>query len=156
MEKFTSPSWIHLGYHQVIMKIEDIPEITFRTHECHYEFLVMPFGLTNTPPTFQDHVQHGDRVLKLLVENQLYVKPSKCFFGAQEVEYLGHIVSHEGVKVEPNKIKTIKEYKIPTILRHLQGFISLTRYYFKFVKNHGKITTLLATLLNKDAFFWTP
>ena len=131
------------------MKTEDVSKIIFRTHEGHYEFLVMPFGLTNAPSTFQglmnsifkpflrkfvlvffddiliynkpwkDHVEHVDRVLKLLKEKQLYAKSSKCFFGVQEVEYLGHIVSHEGVKVDPSKIKTIKEWKIPTSIKHM-------------------------------------
>ena len=53
-------------------------------------------------------------MLKLLEEKQLYTKSSECFFGVQEVENLGHIVSHEGVKVDPRKIKAIKEWKIPT------------------------------------------
>ena len=135
----------------------------------------MPFGLTNAPSTFQglmnsifkpflrkfvliffddipiynksweDHVQHVDRVLKLLEVEQLYAKPSKCFFGVHEVEYLGHIVSHEGVKEDPNKIKAIKEWRIPTTLRHLRGFLGLTRYYHKFVKNYGRIVAPLTS-----------
>ena len=67
-------------------------------------------------------------------EKQLYAKTSKCFFGVQEVEYLGHIVSHEGVKVDPNKIKAIKEWKVPTTIEQLRGFLGLTGYYHKFVK----------------------
>ena len=140
---------LHSRYHQIRMKTEDIPKIAFRTHEGHYEFLIMPFGLTNAPSTFQglmnsifkhflrkfvlvffddiliyskswkDHVQHIDRVLNLLKEKQLYEKFSKCFFGVQEVEYLGHIVSHEGVKIDPSKIKSIKEWKIPTSIKGL-------------------------------------
>ena len=55
--------------------------------------------------SWEDHVRHVDKVLQLLKEKQLYVKPSKYFFGVKEVEYLGHIVSHEGFKVDPNKIR---------------------------------------------------
>ena len=139
---------LHSGYYQIIMKTVDIPKTTFITHEGHYEFVVMPFGITNAPYTFQglmnslfkpflrkfvlvffddiliynkswkDHVEHVDRVLQLLQEKQLYAKSSKCFFGVQAVEYLGHIVSHDGVKVDPSKIKSIKEWKIPTSIKH--------------------------------------
>ena len=69
---------------------------------------------------------------------------------------MGHIVSHEGVKADPNKIKAIKEWIIPTTLRHLRGFLGLTGYYRKFVKNYGRIEPPLTTLLKKDAFSWTP
>ena len=140
---------LHSRYHQIRMKTEDIQKTTFRTHEVHYGLLVMPFGLINAPSTFQglmnsifkpllrkfllvffddilihrksweEHVQHVDKVLQLLKEQQLYPKPSKCFFGVKEVKYLGHIVSQEGVMVDPNKIKSIKEWSIPTTLRNI-------------------------------------
>ena len=106
--------------------------------------------------SWKDHVEHVDRVLKLLQEKQVYAKTSKCFFGVQEVEYLGQIVSHEGVKIDPNKIKSIKEWKVPKTIKQLRGFLGLTWYYHKFVKNYGRIAAPLTTLLKKDAFSWTP
>ena len=70
------------------------------------------------------------------------------------MEYLGHIVSHVGVKVDPNKIKATKEWKVPTTIKQLHRFIGLTGYYRKLVKNYGRIATPLTTLLKKDAFSW--
>jgi hypothetical protein len=94
-------------------------------------------------------------VLQLLKEQQIYAKPSKYFFGVKEVEYLGHIVSHEGVKVYPNKIKAMMDWSIPKTLKNLRGFLGLTGYYRKFVRNYGRIETPLMTLNKKDAFSWT-
>jgi hypothetical protein len=82
-------------------------------------------------------------VLKLLEEKKLYENPSKCSFGVQEVEYLGHIVSHEGVKLDPKKIKSMMEWPIPKTLNNLRGFLGLMGYYYKFVKNYGQVVTLL-------------
>ena len=63
-------------------------------------------------------------MLQLLKEQQLYAKPSKCFFGVKEVEYLGHIVSHEGVKVDPNKIKAMMVLVVePDCLSDLDVFV---------------------------------
>jgi hypothetical protein len=101
-------------------------------------------------------VRHVDKVLQLLKEQQLYAKPFKCFFGVKEVEYLGHIVSHEGVKVDPNKIKAMMDWPIPKPLNNLRGFLGLTGYYHKFVWHYGIITIPLTSLTKKDAFSWNP
>ena len=69
---------------------------------------------------------------------------------------MGHIVSHEDVKVDPNKIKAMMDWLIPKTLKNLRGFLGLTGYYRKFVRNYGRITTPLKTLTKKDAFSWTP
>jgi len=125
---------LRLGYHHICMKVVDIPKTTFQTHEGHYEFLVMPFGLCNALSTFQSlinhllkpylrkfvlvffdeivihsrtsatHLQHVDLLLQLLRKHKLFVKMSKCSFGMEEFEYLGHIVGREGVAVDPKKI----------------------------------------------------
>jgi hypothetical protein len=102
------------------------------------------------------HMRHVDKVLQILKEQQLYAKPSKCFFGVKEVEYLGHIVSHEGVKVDPNKIKAMMDWLVPKTLKNLRKFLGLTGYYRKFVYHYGRIATPLTELTKKDAFSWTP
>ena len=68
---------------------------------------------------------------------------------------MGHIAFHEGVKVDPKKIKAIKEWKVPTTIKQLKGFLGLTGYYRNFVKSYGRIATPLKTLLKKDSFSWT-
>ena len=71
------------------------------------------------------------------------------------MEYLGDVVSHEGLKVDPKKIKSIMECPIPKTLKNIIRFLGLTCYYFKFVKNYGQIATSLTMLLKKEEFSWT-
>jgi hypothetical protein len=99
---------------------------------------------------------HVDQVLHLLSQHQIFLKQSKYDFGASKVEYLGHIVGKDGVRVDPNKIEAMKDWPHPRNLKSLRGFLSLTGYYHKFVNNYGKIVAPLIALLKNNTFIWNP
>ena len=97
-----------------------------------------------------------DRVLHLLAQHQLFLKQSKCSFGASKVEYLVHLVGKAGVRVDPKNIEAMQDCPHPKTLKILHGFLDLTCYSRKFVKNYGKIATPLTALLKNNYFTWTP
>ncbi|KAG8483014.1 hypothetical protein CXB51_021871 [Gossypium anomalum] len=130
------------GYYQLRVKEQDVSKTMFRMRYGHYEFLVMPFGLTNAPTTLRD--------------KQLYVKFSKSEFWLREVRFLGHIISGDGVRVDPSKILAIVERKPPRNVSEIRSFLGLAGYYRRFFKGFFMIATLVTRLLQKDVKFdWT-
>ncbi|GJZ81438.1 transposon ty3-I gag-pol polyprotein [Tanacetum coccineum] len=107
-------------------------------------------------PTLEDHVKHLEVVLQALRQNILYAKQSKCVFGTKQVEYLGHLITKEGVATDNSKIEAMKNWPKLTNLKQLRGFWGLTRHYRRFVKDYAVISYPLTRLLKKNGFGWNP
>jgi hypothetical protein len=94
-------------------------------------------------------------VFSVLREHQFFLKRSKCVFGKTELAYLGHIISQQGVAADPSKTKAMKKWPTPTSISELRGFLGLTGYYRRFVKNYGIIAKPLTRLMQQKLFVWT-
>jgi hypothetical protein len=141
--KYFSKINLRSGYHQMKIRGSDIPKTSFVTRYGQFEFTVVSFGLTNAPTYFmnminkvfmdeldkfvvvfiddilvysstaEEHKHHLRTMLERLAQHQLYAKFSKCEFWLQEVAFLGHVLSVEGVAVDPAKIEVVKEWEQP-------------------------------------------
>lgn len=106
--------------------------------------------------TFDEHLQHLRLVLERFRESGLNLKPSKCHFGQKQVNYLGHVITSEGIQPDPAKIKAVHEYPVPKTVKDVRAFMGLTNYYRKFVKGFAQIASPLHELTKKGAkFIWT-
>ena len=97
--------------------------------------------------SIEQHVSHLQMVLTMLLDNQLYAKQSKYVFGCEEVEYLGHLILGQGVRIDPKKTDAMQNWPIPTLVKALRGFLGLTGYYRKFIKDYELIAAPLTALL---------
>ena len=184
--KWFSTFDLRSGFHQVSMSEVDSDKTAFITRRGMFKFKTMPFGLCNAVATFQrlmdlvlnglnlticlaylddivlfsktpeEHLERLELLLQRLQEANLKLKPSKCRLMQTKVTFLGHVVSAEGVSTDLEKIQLINEWPAPKNLKELRGFLGLTGYYRRFVKDYSKIAGPLNNLLKKNrSFVWS-
>jgi hypothetical protein len=182
--KFFTTMDLKNGYHLIRIKEGDEWKTAFRCQYGLYEFLVMPFGLTNAPATFQDMMNHIFRdmldqgviayiddvliyaeteekhdelvkeVLKRLEENGLVISPEKCVWGKNKVEFLGYIISEDGIEMAKDKVETVLVWEPPKSLKETQAFLGFANFYRRFIKDFSKICRPLTESTNGDAKKW--
>ena len=168
------------AYNLIRMRAGEEWKTAFRTRYGHYEYMVMPFGLTNASATYQEmindalrehlnvfviaylddiliysktlneHKQHVRAMLQCLEGRQLLLKPEKCEFHKSEVEFLGFVIGTQGVRMDPTKIKAIKDWPQSTNVKEVQAFLGFVNYNRKFIKNYFKKVIPLINLTTKN------
>nr|GEY61618.1 hypothetical protein [Tanacetum cinerariifolium] len=167
------------------VKEQDIPKTAFCTRYSHYEFLVMPFGLTNASAVFMDlmnrifheyldkfiivfiadilvyskikeeHEEHLRIMLGTLRQKKLYTKFSKCEFWLGQVAFFGHIVSADGITMDPAKVEAVTKWPRPKTVTEIRSFLGLAGYYRRFVEGFSSLALLLTKLVRKgEKFVW--
>ncbi len=174
------------GYWQTEVHPDDCEKTAFTTGAGLFQFNVLPFGLSNAPSTFErlmeivlqglhwkicliylddviiyskgfdEHLVRLSRVFSALQNAGLKLKPKKCFLTRQEVIYLGHIVSAEGITTDPTKTQRVKEWPTPCNLTDVRSFLGLCSYYRKFISDFAGVAEPLHRLTQKNVkFIWS-
>lgn len=170
------------GCHQIRVRPGDEWKTAFKTKDGLYEWLVMPFGLTNAPSTFmrvmtqvlrpfmgkflvvyfddiliystlqEQHLSHLKQVCTVLRAEKLFANLKKCSFMSSEVIFLGFVVSSEGMKVDPEKVKAIVSWPAPTNIHEVRSFHGLATFYHRFIRGFSSITAPLTDCMKKGEF----
>lgn len=173
------------GYHQVEMAPEDKPKTAFSFGQGLWQFNVMPFGLCNAPGcferlmervldglqwrtalvyiddvivfggTFEEELERLEEVLQRLRKANLKLSPKKCSLFQHEVPFLGHVVSRDGVRTDPQKVAVVKKWPVPTNVAEVRSYLGLCTYYRRFVRDFASVAAPLHRLTRKGAcFLW--
>ena len=174
------------GYWQIPLRETDKEKTAFITHRGQFQFNRVPFGLANAPSVFanliaavlsgleykiclaylddiiiysntvEEHLENLQKVFDRLEQAGLKLKPSKCEYLCSKLDFLGHVISADGVGVDPYKVKTILAKEPPTNIRGVRAFLGMCSYYRKFIKGMAKIAKPLTELTKKTTpFEWT-
>ncbi|XP_058764927.1 uncharacterized mitochondrial protein AtMg00860-like [Vicia villosa] len=104
--------------------------------------------------TWKHHMQHLSHGLQVLSDNKLVANKKKCYFSPCSMEYLGHIISQEGVAMDPAKFQCVLLWPIPKNVKGVRGFLGHTGYCRKFIRDYGKLAKPLTDLTKKEGFRW--
>lgn len=167
------------GFHQIEMSPESIEKTAFSVNNGHYEYVRMPFGLKNAPSTFQrvvdnvlreylykfcfvymddvvifskslhEHIVHIKQIFNKLREFNLKVQLDKSEFLRKEVAFLGHVITPDGIKPNPTKIKAVQKYPLPKTIKDIKSFLGLVGYYRRFILNFAKVVSPFTRCLKK-------
>lgn len=174
------------GFWQIPLDRDSRAKTAFTSHSGNYQFKKLPFGLMNAPvsfqmvmtqvlrgltwkfalvyvddiiifsPDFDTHLKHLSAVFDRLRGANLKLKPQKCHFAAKEVTYLGHVISKNGIQVNPAKTAVIQTFPVPKDQSEVRAFLGICNYYRRFVNGYANIAAPLNRLLQRDVqFVWT-
>ncbi|KAJ1037217.1 hypothetical protein NDA10_005943 [Ustilago hordei] len=168
---------LRAAYNLIQIAKGDEWKTAFGTQLGLYEYLVMPFGLANAPAHFQSfindifrdiigvyvvvylddflifsdteevHVKHVTEVLTRLRSNRLFAKLSKCEFHTKTVEFLGYIIKPTGIEMDPEKVRTVKEWPMPESIHDIQRFLGFANFYRRFIAHFARIAKPLTALV---------
>ena len=171
------------GYWQVEMEEESKPQTAFASRKGLFQFNVMPFGLSTAPAsferlmelvlrghqwercliflddvivngeTFDDTLQNLDLILTRFRSANLKLKPSKCHLFKKSVTFLGHVVSKDGIKTDPEKIKAVSDWPVPSTVKEVRSFLGFANYYRSFIQGFATLAAPLHHLTNKNVIF---
>lgn len=180
---------LRTGFYQIALAEEDRAKTAFRTRYGHFEWTVLPMGLTNAPATFQhlmnhtfrefldrcvlvflddivvysrtldDHVRDVRAVLQRLQDAGLYAKKSKCELFMHEIEFLGHRVGRDGLRVMQDKVDAVQKWPQPRNASELRSFLGLAGYYRRFVQGFSRLAAPLHELTHTadgQTYSWQP
>ncbi len=185
--KYFSKMDVSNGFYSFKVAEEHRPKTSFITQDGIYQFKRVPQGMKNSPSffnrilrkifcgllfkhvflylddilcygsTFDEHLLSLKLTFEKLRLNKLKLKSSKCSFGYNELKLLGHVISKDGIKVDPSKVTAIKNMPIPQNVSECRTFLGMAGYYRRFIKNYSIISCPLTQLTRKDIRFqWTP